>query len=89
MIDLGVTDLRFYDLLNHETSDHMTFDQLTNLVVQWLGTKQQDVGFFTTSQYSWTNHFVGTHSTDKLIWLNFSKEWAGSFGSDKFQKIEY
>ncbi len=78
-------------LLNQQadTSDSITFDQLTKLVVQWLGTKQQDVGFFTTSQYSWTNHFVGTHSTDKLIWLNFSKEWAGSFGSDKFQKIEY
>ena len=54
-----------------------------------LGNKQQDVGFFTTSQYSWTNHFVGTQPTDQLIWLNFSKEWAGSFGSDKFQKIEY
>jgi RecB family exonuclease len=87
--ELGGLCTEFYDLLNHETSDYMTFDQLTNLVVQWLGTKQQDVGFFTTSQYSWTNHFVGTHSTDKLIWLNFSKEWAGSFGSDKFQKIEY
>ena len=71
------------------TSDTLTFDQLTKLVVQWLGNKQQDVGFFTTSQYSWTNHFVGTQSTDQLIWLNFSKEWAGTFGNDKFQKIEY
>jgi RecB family exonuclease len=78
-------------LLNQQAanSDSITFDQLTKLVVQWLGNKQQDVGFFTTSQFTWTNHFVGTHSKDKLIWLNFSKEWAGSLGSDKFQKIEY
>lgn len=89
--ELGGVCAEFSLLLNQQAanSDFITFDQLTKLVVQWLGNKQQDVGFFTTSQYSWTNHFVGTHSTDKLIWLNFSKEWAGSFGSDKFQKIEY
>ena len=89
--ELGGVCAEFSLLLNQQAanSDSITFDQLTKLVVQWLGNKQQDVGFFTTSQYSWTNHFVGTHSTDKLIWLNFSKEWAGSLGSDKFQKIEY